>query len=46
MVLDKLAGVLPNATRKTFAGAGHGPHFTHPKEYVAGIMEFIDSASE
>ena len=44
-VLDKLAGVLPNATRKTFPGAGHMPHFTHPAEYVAAITEFIDRAS-
>jgi pimeloyl-ACP methyl ester carboxylesterase len=44
MVLDKLAAVLPNATRKTFAGAGHIPHVTHPQEYVAAITEFIDGA--
>ena len=45
MVLDKLAAVLPNATRKTFAGAGHIPHVTHPQEYVAAITEFIDTSS-
>jgi len=45
MVLDKLAAVLPNATRKTFAGAGHIPHVTHPEEYVAAITEFIDTSS-
>jgi pimeloyl-ACP methyl ester carboxylesterase len=44
-VLDKLAAALPNATRKTFEGAGHVPHFTHPQEYVAAITEFIDSAT-
>jgi len=44
-VLEKLAAALPNATRKTFAGAGHVPHFTHPAEYVAAITEFIDGAS-
>lgn len=43
-VLDKLAAVLPNATRKTFAGAGHLPPITHPQEYVQTILEFIDSA--
>jgi pimeloyl-ACP methyl ester carboxylesterase len=32
MVVDKIAAVLPNATRKTFGGAGHVPHFTHPQE--------------
>ncbi len=45
MVLDKLAAVLPNATRKTFAGAGHIPHVSHPQEYVATITEFISGAS-
>jgi pimeloyl-ACP methyl ester carboxylesterase len=44
-VLDKLAAVLPNATRKTFAGAGHLPHFTHPQEYVALITEFVNAGS-
>ena len=45
-VLEKLAVVLPNATRKTFAGAGHIPHVTHPQEYVAAITEFISGASQ
>jgi pimeloyl-ACP methyl ester carboxylesterase len=45
-VLDKLAAVLPTAARKTFAGAGHMPHFTHPQEYVAAITEFISGASQ
>ena len=43
-VLHKLAAVLPNATRKTFEGDGHIPHFTHPQEYVEAITAFIDSA--
>jgi len=43
-VLDKLAAVLPNATRKTFAGAGHLPHLTHPQEYVEAIVDFISGA--
>jgi pimeloyl-ACP methyl ester carboxylesterase len=43
-VLDKLAAVLPNATRKTFAGAGHMPHITHPQEYVEAIVGFIGEA--
>lgn len=45
MVLDKLAGVLPNATRKTINGSGHAPHWTHPQEYEAVITEFISSTS-
>ncbi len=44
-VVDKLAAVLPNVTRKTFAGAGHMPHVTHPQEYVQAVVEFVESAS-
>jgi len=44
-VLDKLAAVLPNATRKTLPGDGHLPHITHPQEYVALITEFVNAAS-
>lgn len=40
-VLNKLADALPNATRETFAGAGHVPHETHPQEYAAALMELI-----
>lgn len=39
-VLEKLAAVLPNATRRTFEGAGHLPHLTHPQEYAAAIVGF------
>jgi pimeloyl-ACP methyl ester carboxylesterase len=45
MVLDKLAVVLPGATRMTFTGAGHIPHVSHPEEFVAAIKGFIASAS-
>jgi pimeloyl-ACP methyl ester carboxylesterase len=41
-VLEKLAGVLPKATHKTFAGAGHVPHFSHPQEYAEAILGFAD----
>jgi pimeloyl-ACP methyl ester carboxylesterase len=44
-VLEKLAGILPHATRKIFEGAGHVPHFTHPQEYAQAIVDFIESAS-
>jgi pimeloyl-ACP methyl ester carboxylesterase len=46
MVLDRLVAVLPNATRKTFAGAGHIPHVSHPQEYVQVITEFVAAASK
>lgn len=42
LVLDRLERLLPNQTRKTFAGAGHIPHVTHPQEYVQAITAFID----
>ena len=45
-VLEKLAGEIPSAVRKTFAGAGHSPHATHPAEYVEAITSFIDQASQ
>jgi pimeloyl-ACP methyl ester carboxylesterase len=42
-VLDKLAVILPNATRKTFEGDGHLPHLTNPQRYVETILQFMDS---
>lgn len=44
-ILDILDATLPNATRKTFDGAGHLVQISHPQEYVSAIAEFI-SASE
>jgi pimeloyl-ACP methyl ester carboxylesterase len=40
MVLDQLAKALPDAQRKTIAGAGHVPHISHPKEYFQLINDF------
>ena len=39
----RLARLLPQAKRTTYAGAGHIPHVTHPKEYVAELVRFIES---
>jgi pimeloyl-ACP methyl ester carboxylesterase len=44
-VLEKLSLVLPNAMRKTFAGAGHVPHLTHPQEYAEAIVGFVERGS-
>jgi pimeloyl-ACP methyl ester carboxylesterase len=41
VVLDKIAGSLPNVQRKTFANAGHVPHLSHSSEYVKTLTEFI-----
>jgi pimeloyl-ACP methyl ester carboxylesterase len=40
-VIGKILTSLPHAERKTFGGAGHIPHITHPKEYVEVLMDFI-----
>lgn len=39
----RLARLLPQAERTTYAGAGHVPHVTHPEEYVARLVGFIGS---
>jgi pimeloyl-ACP methyl ester carboxylesterase len=44
LVLDRLQAVLPAAERRTFAGAGHVPHMTHPQNYAEAITAFIDAA--
>ena len=38
-----LTRLLPQARQKTYAGAGHIPHVTHPEEYLAEVVEFIDA---
>lgn len=40
MVLEQLSKALPHADRKTFEGAGHVPHITHPDKYVEVVNEF------
>jgi pimeloyl-ACP methyl ester carboxylesterase len=40
-IVDRLAGCLPDAQRRTLFGAGHVPHTTHPEEYVRTIERFI-----
>lgn len=39
----QLAQLLPQAKRTTYTGAGHIPHVTHPGEYVAELVGFIES---
>ena len=39
----RLSQLLPRARRTTYAGAGHIPHVTHPEEYVARLVGFIES---
>jgi pimeloyl-ACP methyl ester carboxylesterase len=40
MVLDQIIKALPRAIRKTFEGAGHVPHLTHPEQYIQVVKEF------
>ncbi len=42
-VEHRLARLLSQAKRTTYAGAGHIPHVTHPKESVAELVRFIES---
>jgi pimeloyl-ACP methyl ester carboxylesterase len=40
-IVEKVARVLPQAERKTFAEAGHEPEYSHPELYAATITEFV-----
>ncbi len=40
-IVERLASALPRAKTHVYAGAGHGPHMTHPAEYVAVLTGFI-----
>lgn len=39
-IMEELARTIAHAQRKTFAGAGHNPHVTHPEDYVQAVSEF------
>lgn len=43
---ERVARLLPQSRRTTYAGAGHIPHVTHPEEYVAEVVGFIESSEE
>jgi pimeloyl-ACP methyl ester carboxylesterase len=40
-VTAQLAAALPGAEVRTFRGAGHVPHTTHPDVYADAITEFV-----
>jgi pimeloyl-ACP methyl ester carboxylesterase len=42
MVVDRLAAVVQHTRRRTYAGAGHVPHMTHPEEFVREVTEFVN----
>ncbi|MGH9196777.1 MAG: alpha/beta fold hydrolase, partial [Acidimicrobiia bacterium] len=41
LVVEKVAAAMSQAKMHTYAGAGHGPHLSHPEEYVRVVTEFI-----
>lgn len=41
LVVDRIAAVMPQATLRTYGGAGHVPHLSHPEEYVRVLTEFV-----
>ncbi|ABS25796.1 alpha/beta fold hydrolase [Anaeromyxobacter sp. Fw109-5] len=43
-ILDRVAAALPQATRHTFAGAGHVPQVSHPRDFVRRIEAFLAGA--
>lgn len=40
-VVERLARVMPQAERRTIAGAGHVPHVTHPADYARITLDFL-----
>ena len=44
LVIARLADAIPQASVRTFAGAGHAPHLTHPEEFVSTVEGFLAGA--
>jgi pimeloyl-ACP methyl ester carboxylesterase len=44
-IIARLADALPQADVRTLEGAGHIPHVTHPQDYVAGVIRFVEGAA-
>jgi pimeloyl-ACP methyl ester carboxylesterase len=44
-VIEQLAGALPNAERRTLAGAGHVPQLTHPQLLADTVVGFVHDHS-
>jgi pimeloyl-ACP methyl ester carboxylesterase len=40
-IVAALAELLDSATVRTYHGAGHAPHITHPNDYLAAVTEFL-----
>jgi pimeloyl-ACP methyl ester carboxylesterase len=46
VIVAKLAEAIESATVRTYAGAGHAPHITHPDDYLAGVADFLARLAE
>jgi pimeloyl-ACP methyl ester carboxylesterase len=44
-VVDRIAAMMPHARLKTYAGAGHVPHLSHPEEYVRVVTGFLEGCA-
>jgi pimeloyl-ACP methyl ester carboxylesterase len=38
-IVSKIKAAIPQAEVRTFAGAGHVPHLSHPKEFVESLLD-------
>jgi pimeloyl-ACP methyl ester carboxylesterase len=45
-IVAKLAQIIDGAEVRTYRGAGHAPHITHPSDYLAGITDFLARSLE
>lgn len=43
-IVDRLTGLLPQAQRHAYRGAGHIPYATHPEDYAALVLAFISGS--
>ena len=41
-IVDIVARRLPDVEVHTFAGAGHGPHNSHPADYIEAVRAFVE----
>jgi pimeloyl-ACP methyl ester carboxylesterase len=45
-IVAKLGGLIDGAEVRTYPGAGHAPHITHPHDYLAGVTDFLTLSRE
>jgi len=45
LVVNRVAAAMPGARTRTYPGAGHVPHLSHPAEYVGLVTEFVDECA-